>query len=489
MDSLKHYLHNFQKAHILCVGDLILDRYVYGNVSRISPEAPIPILNIEREFYTLGGVGNVAANIASLGASPHLIGLVGSDAQGEKLKACCEEKNISTEHWLTVPSFQTILKTRYCSHQQQLLRVDHEQPSFFGQDTYASIVEYAEKLMKHIHVLVLSDYGKGVLHPEYVIKPLLKLAQHHNVQTIVDPKSKKFEIYRGATIITPNKKELSEATHLPTATAEEVEKAAQWVIEHHGVKNVLATRSEQGMTLVRNHSSALHFPTQAKEVFDVSGAGDTVVATLAVGIAAGLPLEKAVEISNVAGGIVVGKIGTATVTPDDIIESYEATQHHIHEDKILSLPQAIERVRKWHTKGYKVGFTNGCFDLLHQGHVRLLHEAKNACQRLVIGLNSDSSVKTLKGESRPIKTQDERAFILASLQDVDMVVIFSEETPLKLIEALEPDVLIKGADYTVDKVVGAPFVIGRGGEVKLINLVEGFSTTGTLKKIEKTSLD
>ncbi|MEI8321232.1 MAG: bifunctional D-glycero-beta-D-manno-heptose-7-phosphate kinase/D-glycero-beta-D-manno-heptose 1-phosphate adenylyltransferase HldE [Alphaproteobacteria bacterium] len=483
MDDLATYLAAFPKAHVLCVGDLMLDRYVYGTVSRISPEAPIPVLNVDREFYTLGGVGNVAANIAALGATPHMVGILGKDVYGETLKGLCTEKNISPKPLLALPHFQTILKNRYCSQQQQLLRVDYEKIQTFDKDVYDKILDQVEKLMPQVKVLVLSDYGKGVLHPDYVLKPLLKMAQAHKIPTIVDPKGKDFSIYRGATLVTPNRKELQEATSFPCKTNAEVEKAAHWLIQNTGIHNVLATRSEEGMTLVQDKKSPLHYPTQAKEVFDVSGAGDTVVATLAVGLAANVPLEKAVSLANLAGSIVVGKIGTATVSPQEILDSQFSSLSHLYADKIGTVSQAQDQIRKWRKKGYKVGFTNGCFDLLHKGHIFLLHEAHKTCDRLIVGLNSDASVKTLKGPSRPIKDQEERSLILASLQDVDFVTIFSEETPLKLIEALEPDVLIKGSDYTVDKVVGGPFVKARGGQVVLINLVDGFSTTGTIKSM------
>lgn len=484
MERLSNYLNDFPKAHVLCVGDLMLDRYVYGSVSRISPEAPIPILNVEREFYTLGGVGNVAANIKALGATPHMVGGVGMDLNGHTLNALCIEKHINIDHLIQIPHFQTILKNRYCSHQQQLLRVDYEKIHFFDEKTYAIILSSIEKLIKQTSVLILSDYGKGFFHPKHLLAPLLKIAQQYKVQTIVDPKSKNFAIYQGATIITPNRKELHEATHLPTHTTEQVEKAAYRIIQDHDIRNVLATRSEEGLTLVRDGLPTAHFPAKAKEVFDVSGAGDTVIATLAVSIAAGAPLEKAANIANIAGSIVVGKIGTATVTSKEILEANNTTTD-LEADKVHSLPHAIDLTRKWRKKGLKIGFTNGCFDLLHKGHITLLKQSKSICDRLVVGLNSDSSVKRLKGESRPIKSQEERAIILAALQYVDMVVIFDEDTPLRIIEALEPDVLIKGADYTEDKVVGAPFVKARGGRVVLINLVDGFSTTNTVKKLQE----
>jgi len=333
-----------------------------------------------------------------------------------------------------------------------------------------------------IGVMVLSDYGKGVL-TDTLTARLIALAQAHGVPVVVDPKGADYRRYRGASLVTPNRKELHEATALPTGSDAEVEAAARAVVEGCGIAGVLATRSQDGMTLLDATGAIHHLAAEAREVFDVSGAGDTVVATLAAALAAGLAVADAAALANVAAGIVVGKVGTAAV---HAVELENALRHQDLEDaeaKILPLERAVERAEGWRRRGLSVGFTNGCFDLLHPGHLALLRQARAACDRLIVGLNSDSSVQRLKGPTRPVQSEAARSAVLASLSMVDGVVIFSDDTPLRLIETLRPDVLVKGADYTVETVVGADLVQGWGGKVVLATLEPGQSTTNTIRRM------
>jgi D-beta-D-heptose 7-phosphate kinase/D-beta-D-heptose 1-phosphate adenosyltransferase len=358
----------------------------------------------------------------------------------------------------------------------------------FSEALYKKVVDQALAALPKVQVVVLSDYGKGLLHPEYVIKPLMAAALKQGIPVIVDPKGSDYTIYKGATVITPNRKELQEATLMATKTDEEVILAAKSLQKNAKIQNVLATRSEEGMTLVNADGKVAHFRAVPREVYDVSGAGDTVVATLAVGLGYGLPLEQAVHLANLAGTIVVGKIGTATVSLEELEEALRQEDLDSGYSKIMALSGAQDQVKKWHKKGLKVGFTNGCFDLLHLGHLAILRKSRKECDRLIVAVNADSSVKKLKGETRPIQNQETRTEILAALSFVDLVVIFSEDTPYNLIKALEPDVLVKGADYTVDKVVGADLVLKRGGRVVLVDLEEGHSTTNTVKRINSTPI-
>lgn len=484
MTDILSLIDNFKKTSVLCVGDLMLDLFVYGDVTRISPEAPIPILKANHEFYTLGGVGNVVNNLLSIGAQPQLLSIVGTDLNGQKIEEILKEKGISSQHLIQDTSVLTIEKRRFSTKTQQLLRVDYEGEGFFEQRLYTALVEKAKKILPQMQVLVLSDYGKGVLHPDHVITPLMAEAKKHNIPVITDPKGRDYSIYKGSTLITPNRKELHDATHLPTATDKEIIAAAHKILTECGIQNVLATRSEDGMTLLKKDGEAHHYKTSVKEVYDVSGAGDTVVAVIAAALGAGAPLEDACNLSNIAGSIVVGKIGTATVSDDELKKEFN-TKSPEEENKLMPLETLTEKVKIWHQKGLKVGFTNGCFDLLHQGHIKILKESKAACDKLIVGLNSDASVQRLKGPTRPINDQKTRAIILGALHCVDSVVIFEEDTPLKTIQTLCPDVLIKGADYTVNEVVGADFVQKRGGKVVLVELDPGHSSTGIINKIQK----
>ncbi|MFA7429303.1 MAG: D-glycero-beta-D-manno-heptose-7-phosphate kinase [Rhodospirillaceae bacterium] len=469
---------------VLCAGDVMLDRFVTGTVDRISPEAPIPVLRVTRETAMLGGAGNVVRNLVGLGARTLFLSVVGDDAAGHEVGGMLGGLDGVTPLLEVEAGRQTAIKVRYVASGQQLLRADQETVAAIAAPREKALLDAAARALAEgrVGVVVLSDYGKGVL-TDTLTAGLIALAQTHGVPVVVDPKGVDYSRYRGADLVTPNRKELFEATALPTGSDAEVEAAARAVVASCGVAGVLATRSQDGMTLLAADGAVLHLPAEAREVFDVSGAGDTVVATLAAALAAGLAAGDAAELANVAAGIVVAKVGTAAV---HAVELENALRHQDLEDaehKILPLERAMERAEGWRRRGLSVGFTNGCFDLLHPGHLSLLRQARNACDRLVVGVNSDASVQRLKGPTRPVQSEAARSAVLASLGMVDGVVIFAQDTPLKLIEALRPDVLVKGADYTVETVVGADLVLGWGGKVVLAVLEPGQSTTNTIRRM------
>jgi len=468
-------------ARVLVVGDVMLDRFVYGAVERISPEAPIPILRIEREAVMLGGAGNVVRNLAALGALPAFVAVVGDDPAGRELQRLVAEVAGGEGHLLLDRARRSTIKERYVAGGQQLLRADRESDGALAPALAEALLAAAEALLPEVAVLVLSDYGKGVL-CDAILPRLIAAARARGLPVVVDPKGRDFARYRGATLVTPNRRELAEASGLPTEGDAAVVAAARRVMAEAGIAAVLATRSEQGMTLVEGESLH-HLPAEAREVFDVSGAGDTVVAALAAALAGGLDRPSAARLANVAAGIVVGKAGTAVAGPAEILHALHAQDFAQAEDKVLDRAGAVAQAARWRAQGLRVGFTNGCFDLLHPGHVQLLRQARAACDRLVVGLNSDASVQRLKGPSRPVQNELARATVLASLASVDAVTVFAEDTPLELIVALRPDLLVKGADYSAEEVVGAKELATWGGKLLLADLVPGQSTTGTIRRM------
>lgn len=469
-------------ARVVCVGDLMLDRFVEGTVQRISPEAPIPILGIEGEREALGGVGNVARNLAALGARADMLAVVGRDDTAGRVRAVLDDLDGVTASLIAVADRPTALKTRFMAGGQQLLRTDREQPGPLDDDAREALIAGAIAALDGAGALVLSDYGKGVVDAD-LARRLIDAARAAGVPVICDPKGHDFAKYRRAHWITPNRQELALATDRMTDTDPQVLQACRWVVENCGIDGVLATRSEQGMTLWQPGNVA-QLPTRAREVFDVAGAGDTVVAALAAGLAAGVAPVEAAHLANQAAGIVVGKIGTAVAYPAEILAAWHEASWAGGEGKVAPPAAAQDRVAAWRRQGKRVGFTNGCFDLLHPGHVSLIRQARAACDRLVIGLNSDASVARLKGPTRPVQAEAARAAVLASLQAVDLVVVFGDDTPLDLIRSLKPDVLVKGADYRREEVVGAADVEGWGGRVVLADLLDGHSTTGTIARLQ-----
>jgi D-beta-D-heptose 7-phosphate kinase/D-beta-D-heptose 1-phosphate adenosyltransferase len=470
-----------KRASVLVVGDAMLDRYVYGRVARVSPEAPVPVLAVEREVAMPGGAGNVVRNLTAVGAAVAFISVVGDDQAGSDLTGLIGGQP-GVEPWLLVQGGRaSTTKTRFVALGQQLLRADHEIVAPIHPRLADRMVRIASDAVAATTVMVLSDYGKGVLAGDIPAR-LIAAARAVGRRVVVDPKGKDFGRYAGADLITPNRPELREATGMPVDSEEAIAAAAQALRERHGFGAVLVTRGSDGMTLVEE-DGIRHFPAEAAEVHDVSGAGDTVAAVVAAGLAAGLALPVAARLANIAAGLVVAKVGTAVARESEILDALTPERGALR--KVLSRAQAAEQVERWRRRGWRVGFTNGCFDLLHPGHVHLLEQARSWCDRLVVGVNSDASVKRLKGPTRPIQNEAARAAVLASLATVDLVTVFEEDTPLELIRLLHPDVLVKGADYTVETVVGGELMAEWGGQVRLAQLLPGQSTTATVARMKQ----
>jgi D-beta-D-heptose 7-phosphate kinase / D-beta-D-heptose 1-phosphate adenosyltransferase len=466
-------------ARVAVIGDVMLDHYVYGRVTRLSPEAPTPVLHVQGERHVLGGAANVAANIAALGGQALLVGVIGADAAGDIFTR--EVGALASVQADLVIDAQrpTILKTRYLGGQYQLVRVDRESTGAIAGPAGEKVLSAARAAIAGADIVVLSDYGKGLL-SDAALAALFAAAKDAGKPVIVDPKRARFADYRGARVITPNRKELAAAVGLPCETDAEAQAAAAAAQAASGA-DILLTRSEKGMSLFAADAAPLHLKAEAREVFDVSGAGDTVVATYALALAAGLAAGEALQLANAAAGVVVQKLGTATVSPDELTA---AVSHGARAATtvVTPAPAAVAQRAQWAAEGLRVGFANGCFDLLHPGHVSLITQAAAACDRLIVALNSDDSVARLKGPTRPIQSLTARAEVIGALKGVDLVVAFDDDTPLALITALKPDVLVKGADYREDQVVGGDVVKAHGGRVLLADLTPGQSTSAIVSK-------
>jgi len=474
LGQLQALLERVRGLKVACVGDLMLDRYVYGDVERISPEAPIPVLKSRRRIAMPGGVGNVARNIAALGGIARLGAVSGRDTAGDELAGLIAGDEGVEDAVERRDGVATIVKTRFVAAGQQLLRLDEEDAPVLATESGA---------FSGASVYLLSDYAKGVV-SDLVIGQALKAAQESGAPVVVDPKGRDFARYGAVDLIKPNASELAGATGLPVDTDAQVEAALKALLHATTAKAIVVTRAGKGMSLMRRGGPVKHFPGRAREVFDVSGAGDTGLAALGLALGAGAPLETAVEFAILASGVVVGKAGTAVVTPAELIDA-EMSQHAAGAHaKVMPLEELAHVVEGWKRQGLRVGFTNGCFDILHRGHVAYLAQARSWCDRLVVALNTDASVRRLKGEGRPINDLDSRAVVIGGLASVDRVTSFDEPTPLALIERLRPDVLIKGADYTREGVVGGDLVESWGGEVKLATFEDGYSTTRTIAKMK-----
>lgn len=469
------------KATVLCVGDVMLDRFVYGTVERISPEAPIPVFSTSHETEMLGGAGNVARNLVALGARVCFVSAVGDDAAGRAVTALIGELDNVDARIVTDKSRRTSIKTRYIAGAQQMMRADDESVGPPGADIRKALLAAVKARIDEVGAVVLSDYAKGVLDDGIALE-IIELAKAAGKFVVVDPQGGDYARYRGADLVTPNRKELALATGTSAESADEITTAARGLIAEAGFGAVLATLGGDGMALVL--TGEVHaLEAEARDVFDVSGAGDTVVAVVAAARAAGLALIDAAELANVAAGIVVAKVGTAVAYADDIAGALHHRQAATGEAKIVAAASAAEQARQWRGQGLAVGFTNGCFDLLHPGHISLMREARAACDRLIVGLNSDSSTRRLKGEGRPVQTEGARAQVLASLESVDMVVIFSEDVPAALVEAIRPEVFVKGADYRIEDIPEAKIVEGYGGKIVLARIQDGHSTTSTIARL------
>jgi len=470
---------DWRQTRVLVVGDVMLDRYVWGEVERISPEAPVPIVRAVHRTERAGGAGNVAMNVAGLGAQALLLGFCGEDAEGAALEACL--RGAGVEARLTaVPSHPTTTKLRILGGKQQMMRLDMEQTEGYQPEAYAALMEAMEAGLETAQALVLSDYAKGVL-SEQVCQRAIAAAKRRGIPVLVDPKQRDLRRYRGATAICPNLSELAASTGGTAKNVEGLLTAGQKLAGELGLNYLVATLSEKGIAVLGEDSQFVA-PAAARQVFDVSGAGDTVMATLALALASGLEIETAVQLANVAAGIVVGKVGTVPVTRDELLTNLMPEIELQAQEKVLTLEALLVRASAWRSAGQSIVFTNGCFDLLHLGHITLLEDARREGDRLVVAINSDASVRGLKGPTRPIVGERERARILAALAAVDAVVVFGEPTPLRLIEALRPEVIVKGGDYREETVVGAKEVRSWGGRVKIVPTVAGFSTTKLIER-------
>lgn len=483
--GLIEFIERFAGGRVLCIGDLMLDRFVTGQVDRISPEGPVPVFLTRRVSTMLGGVGNVARNVASLGGQASLVAVVGADGAAAEASALVRELAGGDGLLIEDPSRSTIVKTRFVAAGQQLLRVDEEQVHAIAPAIEELVVARCVTLFADCDAVVLSDYAKGVL-TDRVLGEIIEQARRAGRPVIVDPKSRHYSRYAHASLITPNAKELAQMVGYPCDDDEAVIEAAREVRAAGAFDAIAVTRSEKGMTLVTGSGTVMHERATAQEVFDVSGAGDTVVASLAMVLAARGSLEIACRIANEAAGIAVSKSGTAAVGKEELRDAvHRRMESRRNRRAILDRTEVLDLVHGWRERALTVGFTNGCFDILHPGHVHLLNATKRHCDRLILAINSDASVRRLKGPERPINDVRSRAEVLSGLTAVDAVVAFDEDTPLTLIEALRPDVLVKGGDYTIETVVGADVVQGYGGKVILIDLLAGHSTTRMVESLRQ----
>jgi D-beta-D-heptose 7-phosphate kinase/D-beta-D-heptose 1-phosphate adenosyltransferase len=470
---------------VVCVGDLMVDRFVYGGVTRVSPEAPIPVLARTREIEMLGGAGNVARNIAALGGKAILLGVIGDDVIGADAHRLVMGEAPGIEGRLVAdPGRPTTLKTRFVSGGQQLLRVDVEESRPVAGDAEAQLVASLRAIAPDVRVILVSDYGKGVV-TDAVIGAAQAAAAASGAKVVVDSKARSFARYGAIDLVKPNAGELAYATGLPTGSDAEIELAIARALELWDARAVLVTRGAKGVSLGSRVAAVRHFPTVAREVFDASGAGDTALAALGLALAADATMEDAIGLAQLASGVAVGKAGTATVRPEELVEATLSAHTAQVDGKVATIRRMADEVARWRAQGLKIGFTNGCFDILHKGHVAYLAQARSWCDRLIVGVNSDASVRALKGEGRPVNDLESRALVLAGLRSVDLVAPFDEPTPLRLIEAARPDVLIKGADYAENEVVGGDLVKSWGGEVRLAEIVEGYSTTAAIARMTK----
>jgi D-beta-D-heptose 7-phosphate kinase / D-beta-D-heptose 1-phosphate adenosyltransferase len=483
MYDFEKHLSALARQTILCVGDLMLDEFVYGDVSRISPEAPTPVIAVRRSELMIGGAGNVARNLVALGARCIFVGAVGDDEAGGALTKALGNHPLIEFHLVIDGKRQTTRKVRFVSehHSTHLLRADWETPSAVDAGSEDALIGHVIKALPRAGAVVLSDYAKGALTPR-VIRAVIDAANERNKPVVVDPKGRDYGIYRGATLITPNRQELADATRRAANTDDEIAAAASELREELGTQAVLVTRSEAGMSLV-GKGAPVHVPAYPVRVRDVSGAGDTVVAVVSAMLAMQADFEAAMRAANAAAAVVVGKRGTATASAAELRSRILPAATLAPEEKIVFDWNVLDdHLADWRKQGLRVGFTNGCFDLLHPGHVKLLAGARVTCDRLVVGLNGDASVTRLKGAGRPVQPVQARAEVLAALEAVDLVAVFEEDTPEKLITRIKPMVLVKGADYTREQVVGREIVEALGGEIILIDLVPGHSTSSMVER-------
>lgn len=467
-------LSKIKGCSILVIGDFMVDEYLRGDTKRISPEAPVPVVRLRQRQQLLGGAANVARNLVGLGVNTKVAGFVGCDREGDWIKKEFERLSIDTNILYQSESRQTTRKTRIVAHRAQLARIDRE-------DHHPITTHEAETLVRKIEkaswdTLIISDYGKGTCTPDLITK-LIKLGRESGRPVLVDPKGRDFTRYRGATLLSPNRQEAERATGFPIKTLEALKEAGQHLLDKLEIEALLITLGEAGMALFESGKPEQIIPTWAREVYDVTGAGDTVIAVIGAGIAAGIRFQRAAELANLAAGLVIGKAGTAAISSEELFQAVISGRVSLA-SKFKTPPEAIRTCAEMQNAGRRIVFTNGCFDLLHFGHIKFLEQARAKGDVLMVAVNSDESVRLLKGEDRPFIHDKERVYTLSALSCVDVVTIFEDETPLRLLEQIKPDVLVKGNDYSLDEVVGKDLVLSYGGTVELIPVIQGYSTTG-----------
>ncbi len=479
--SIESLFHKASGLKCLVVGDLMLDEYLWGKTDRISPEAPVQVVDVLREDLRLGGAGNVANNLIALGCQVTVASVIGEDENGWALLKTFNRQGINISAIHQESGRRTGRKTRVVASNQQIVRIDRESRDPLSEQSESHLAGWLEKNIPDFNVILISDYLKGVLTPN-ILSTITRTATGCHIPVLVDPKGTDYLKYLGATCLTPNRKEAEAASGIAIKDEASLNLAAKTLMKQIKLDNLLITRSEEGMSLFCSDGEIVHIPTVAREVFDVTGAGDTVLALLAFGLAGGLTLPESARLANVAAGIAVAKLGTSTVSPNEIIDVVSLS-HRDSDTKIKNRDLIVEISEAERAKGKKIVFTNGCFDLLHAGHVKYLQAARRLGDLLILGLNSDASVRRLKGPKRPLITEEERAHILAALDCIDYLCLFDEDTPLDLITAIKPHILVKGGDYSPDGVVGKDLVESNGGRVELIPFVDGKSTTNIIEKV------
>lgn len=489
--NLGIFMKKIQENFVLVIGDIMLDRFSFGSVDRISPESPVPVLKIERETRMLGGAGNVISNLTSLGVPCDIVAAIGNDFTGELVKAELQKDQIKGDALIGLNDRQTTTKTRFISGHQHMLRVDEEDTSPLSENAQTELINNIDGLLPKAGAIILSDYGKGVLCGK-VIQHVIKEAKTSGIPVIIDPKGSDYSKYKGATAVTPNRKELTEATDgMPTKSDDDIIAAAGKLISEHDFDAVFATRSGDGISVVSKSDEAVHIPTQPLEVFDVAGAGDTVIAVIAAAMAAGASMAEAATLANTAGSIVVTRVGTSAIDHKELEEAVRTQNipgqlNHIA--PVCDRDAARKIVEDWQHQGLTVGLTNGCFDILHYGHVTYLAEARKKCDKLIVALNTDDSVKALKGPLRPVNDENTRGQVMAALSSVDMVTFFGSDardfdtTATAIAQTIKPDIYFKGGDYKLEDVPEAQAVIADGGEAVIMSLYEGYSTTSALDR-------
>jgi len=475
---------NLLNRKIFCLGDIMLDNYIIGNTNRISPEGPIPVLDIVKEVKMLGGVGNVVRNLSTLATETHLVSLLGNDLMSNEVEKKLNIINVNKD-LVRDSNRPTITKSRYISNNQQILRVDKEKTDFIDKKIENKIFNYSKKRILKTDVVIISDYNKGLI-TKNLLKRIVSFANKNKKPIIIDPKSTDFYKYKGATIVTPNIKELELVVKKKLNSDKEIINISKKLIFKFNFKHLLITMGKSGMMLIsKNNKNVIKFDAEAKEVFDVSGAGDTVASFIAAGIGSSLKIEEVIKIANIAAGVVVGKTGTSVAHLSEILLAINKNNYHL--SKVMNLNETIKVINFWKEKKEKIGFTNGCFDYLHPGHVSLFKQAKKKCSKLIVAINSDKSIKNNKGPLRPKQKLNIRLQVLNSIPYIDLIIVFSEKTPIEIIKKIKPNLLVKGSDYKENQIIGAKEVKKNKGKILRAKILSNFSSSNIIDEILNTS--